>query len=323
VLELDQLVRFVQHPVRAFLRRRLGIAGAFREDELEDALSVELDALERWGIGERLLQAQLAGADQEAAIAAEIARGELPPDLLAESVLARVCPVVEQLVAAADDYVPRAETSVSVDVKVDLANGRRLVGTVPGVRGRLVATLTYSRVAPRHRLAAWVYLLALSLARPATAFEAVTLGRCRTDGPRGCEVTVARIRMSGSAEARHAEALRQLSVLVDLFDRGMREPLPLYCKTSAAYAAAVTAGDDGRAAAGTDWTSGWNFPKEDVEPEHRLVLSGTRTAAERVDEPPRADEQGEGWPTDEPSRVGCYASRLWDGLSSHEELVDR
>ena len=64
-------------------------AAAARDDDLDDALSIELDALEQWGVGERLLEARLAGADRDAAIAAEIARGELPPDLLAESVLAR------------------------------------------------------------------------------------------------------------------------------------------------------------------------------------------------------------------------------------------
>jgi exodeoxyribonuclease V gamma subunit len=180
VIELEQLVRFVQHPVRAFLRRRLGIAGSTRDDDLEDALSIELDALEQWGVGERLLEALLAGANREAAITAEIARGGLPPDLLAEPVLARVYPVVEQLVVAAADYVPAAHRTASLDVNVQL-QGRTLVGTVPGVRGDLVAALTYSRIAPRHRLTAWVHLLALAAARPATAYEAVTLGRRRAD----------------------------------------------------------------------------------------------------------------------------------------------
>ena len=80
----------MQHPVRAFLRRRLGVGGSAGPKTLDDALSVELDALERWSVGERLLEARLAGADKDAAIAAEIARGELPPDLLAEPVLADV-----------------------------------------------------------------------------------------------------------------------------------------------------------------------------------------------------------------------------------------
>jgi exodeoxyribonuclease V gamma subunit len=322
VIELDQLVRFVQHPVRAFLRRRLGIAGSARDDDLDDALSIELDALEQWGVGERLLEARLAGADREAAITSEIARGGLPPDLLAESVLARVYPVVEQLVAAAADYVPAAEPSASLDVKVGL-HGRTLVGTVPGVRDDLVASVTYSRIAPRHRLTAWVYLLALAAARPATAYEAVTLGRRRADGPSDHEVTVARIRLPDAPDERRAEALHHLGVLLDLFERGMREPLPLYCNTSAAYAAVVAAGGEGQAAAQKAWVSGWNFPREDAEAEHRLVLGGIRTPAELFAETPRDDEQGEGWALDEPSRVGRYARRLWDGLGAREELIDR
>jgi exodeoxyribonuclease V gamma subunit len=323
VIELDQLVRFVQHPVRAFLRRRLGVGGIARDEDVEDALSIELDALGRWSVGERLLEARLASADRDAAIAAEIARGELPPDLLAESVLADVYPVVEQIVAAAADYIPAADASASVDVRVELPEGRTLVGTVPGVRGELVAALTYSRVAPRHRSAAWVYMLALAAARPETPYEAVTLGRIRADGPRGRDVTVARIRLVGAPDARRAGALSDLAVLIDLFERGMREPLPLYCKASAAYAAAVAAGKDGRAAAGKEWTTGWNFPREDAEPEHRLVLGGTRTVDELFEELPREDEQGEGWAMDEPSRAGRYARRLWDGLHAREELIDR
>jgi exodeoxyribonuclease V gamma subunit len=136
-------------------------------------------------------------------------------------------------------------------------------------------------------------------------------------------VTVARIRLSDAPVARQAEALRDLTVLVDLFERGMREPLPLYCKTSAAYAAAVAAGKDGRAAAGKEWTSDWNFSKEDAEPEHRLVLGGTRTVAELFEELPCDDEQGEGWAIDELSRAGRYARRLWDGLRVREEVIDR
>ena len=168
-----------------------------------------------------------------------------------------------------------------------------------------------------------MYLLALAAARPATAYEAVTLGRRRADGPRGCEVTVARIRLPDDPDARQSGGGAHLAMLIDLFERGMREPLPLYCKTSAAYAAAVAAGKDGRAAAEKEWTSGWNFPKEDAEPEHRLVLGGTRTVAELFEQRPRDDEQGDGWALDEPSRAGRYARRLWDGLLAREELIDR
>jgi exodeoxyribonuclease V gamma subunit len=323
VIELDALVRFVEHPVRAFLRGRLGVGSVSRDDELDDALSIDLDALEQWSVGERLLEALIAGADRNDAIAAEIARGELPPELLAESVLGKVLPVVEKLVSAAADYIPAAGSSASAQVKVELPDGRALVGTVPGICGNLVTVLTYSRVAARQRLARWVYLLALAAAYPSTAYEAVTLGRLRPDGPKRCDVTVARIRLSSAPDERRAAALRELLVLIDLFDRGRREPLPLYCKTSAAYAAAVAAGKDGRAAADEVWTPGWKVPGEADDPAHRIVFGGTRPVAELFEELPRDGETGDGWADDEPSRAGRYARRLWDGLRAHEELIDR
>ena len=322
VIQLDQLVWFVRHPVRAFLRERLGLARSVRDQDANDALSIELDALETWGVGQRLLDARLAGREMEACIAAEIARGELPPGLLAEPVLAKVWPTVERLVAAAADFLPSTEAGNSVDFRLELPGDRTLVGTVPGIRGEVIAAPTYSRVAPSHRLTAWVYLLALAAAHPTRPYEAVTLGRLRSGGPRGREVTVARIRLPVTADARRKDALDDLRVLVDLFDRGLREPLPLYCKTSAAYAAAVAAGGDGPAAATEEWESGWRFPKEDADTEHRLVLGGMRTLAELLEEPPREDEQAEGWPLDEPTRLGRYARRLWDGLLAREELID-
>ena len=65
-MELEDLVRFAGHPTRAFLRQRLGISVGDYSDEVEDALPVELDALERWGVGQRLLDGVLAGASIEA-----------------------------------------------------------------------------------------------------------------------------------------------------------------------------------------------------------------------------------------------------------------
>ena len=107
LVELEDLVRFAGHPVRAFLRQRLGISVGDYADEVEDALPVELDALERWGVGQRLLDGVLGGADIEACIAAEIARGTLPPGKLATPVIARIRPIVAHIAAAADAELER------------------------------------------------------------------------------------------------------------------------------------------------------------------------------------------------------------------------
>ena len=62
VVELEDLVNFVRHPVKAFLRQRLGFSVATYADEVDDALPIDLDNLESWQIGQGLLDARLAGA---------------------------------------------------------------------------------------------------------------------------------------------------------------------------------------------------------------------------------------------------------------------
>ena len=91
-VELENLVRFVQHPAKAFLRQRLGVSLSEDADDASQALPVELDALEQWAVGDRLLSGRLAGGDRDACVAAERARGSLPPGTLAEPVLGQVLP---------------------------------------------------------------------------------------------------------------------------------------------------------------------------------------------------------------------------------------
>jgi len=308
LLELDELVRFVEQPVRRFLRLRLGITVGFYADEPDDGLPVELDPLELWGVGRRLLAARLAGADPRTAALAEIARGTLPPAALGRPVLEAVHPIVTGIAAHAGTGAGRA-----VDVRVPLPDGRALGGTVAGVAGDELRTATYSRVRPRQRLAAWVRLLALTAADPDRPYAAVTVGRARM----GKGVTIARIAPLGpDAATRRERAVAELATLVDLFDRGMREPPPLYCRTSAAYVA------EGAAAARLQWESGYNREGEDDAPEHRLVF-GLRVPFEALTAAaPLADERGAGWDERETTRFGRHAHRLWDGLLACEELIE-
>jgi len=103
----------------------------------------------------------------------------------------------------------------------------------------------------------------------------------------------------------------------------MREPLPIYCASSAAYAHAASTGEDAAAAAGEAWASRYKYEGEDVELEHQLVLGGVRTIEQLLIELPRAEERGPGWQMSETSRFGRLARRLWDGLLSCEEVTTR
>ena len=204
----------------------------------------------------------------------------------------------------------------SVDVKVALDDGRTLSGTVPGVVRR--------RAADRHLLAGQRPppprgLRALARADGGAPRAPVRGGHDRAGRGRGAPGQRDRHdrpdpAARGRATAREAWRDEQLATLVDLYDRGMREPLPLACMTSAAYAAAVHDGADAEKAGRNAWESGWNFPKEDDDLEHQLVLGGILTFDELIAEPPRPDEEGDGWDDTETTRFGRYARRLWDGL---------
>ena len=63
-----------------------------------------------------------------------------------------------------------------------------------------------------------------------------------------------------TAAAGRRTALEQLRIIVDMYERGMREPVPLACQTSAAYAQAVFDGEDedGTVAAARDAWQDWH-----------------------------------------------------------------
>jgi exodeoxyribonuclease V gamma subunit len=103
----------------------------------------------------------------------------------------------------------------------------------------------------------------------------------------------------------------QLDVLLDLYARGLREPLPLPCLAAAAYA------NKGASAAKQAWESGFKFDKEDKELEHQLVFGRVLTFDELLRFVPLEDEC---WSAD-PSRFGQLARRLWGGLLDHEQLT--
>jgi exodeoxyribonuclease V gamma subunit len=177
----------------------------------------------------------------------------------------------------------------------------------------VVRTVTYSRVSPRHRLAAWVRLLALTAAHGDRGFEAVTIGRAPAKSD--ADVTIARIAPLDAALARD-----HLEVLVDLYDRGMREPAPLACLTSAAYADACRRGVSPIKPAREAWESTFEFDREDRDPEHQLVYGGVAAFADLLQAGGRPDER---WDMDETRRFGRWARRLWDALLDHERVEHR
>ncbi|MCE0539983.1 exodeoxyribonuclease V subunit gamma [Kineosporia rhizophila] len=316
---LADLHRLLQHPAKGFLRQRLQVSMALADEEPDDALPVELDSLQQWKIGDRLLRQRLSGLSPADCIAVESHRGLLPPGDLGRLLLTRVGRKVEDVMRAST--LERAAAPDSRDVDVLLPDGTRLTGTVGDVRDSTVLTVTYSRLGPKHRLGSWVNLLALTATDPAPGWSAVTVGQ----GPRG-----------GAArsvfEPLDQEMARlALAELVGLYRAGLSSPLPITLKTSASYAERRLRGTRHKAAEGEAarlWHAGktrqgQRFDGEQSEPEHCLIYGSEVDFPVLLAEPPTPDEQGEGWVADEPHRFGRLSRRLWDRLLTHERLEGR
>jgi exodeoxyribonuclease V gamma subunit len=207
----------------------------------------------------------------------------------------------------------RQGASRTLDVDIDLGGGRRLTGTVSSVFGNRIVNVAFSRLAAKHRLQSWVDLLALSVGHPDESWTAHTLGRGRAGIARA---------LTGPLDHRASDWLRDL---VDIYDRGMREPLPLPVKTACAYAEAslqkrrgafVTPEWQARKEWETDRYSAFGIPGEDADLAH-IRAFGQDAPLECLLAPPRADET---W-NDEPHRLGQYAWRLWQPLLEGVENV--
>jgi exodeoxyribonuclease V gamma subunit len=301
-VDLTDLVRFVEHPVKAFLRQRLSLIPRGEEEEPDEALPVDPDGLARWAIGERLLTDRLAGHEVAACVEAERRRGDLPPGALGTRLLTELGRQAEDLVRAAAPLWDEPAHDLTVSAALD--DGTTVVGTVPGVRGTTLASVSFSRLAARHRAAAWVQLLALAVAYPERPWSSATLGK----GGRG--EPPARAVVAG-IDPERARAV--LADLVALRAEGLREPLPLFPKASERYVADRPRRTTRQAfdAARRSWSGDYGDARD---PAHVLVWGRDRSLDDVAGAAtgPGADAGGES------TRFGELAVRLWRPLREAE-----
>lgn len=318
-IELDDLVRFLQHPVRTFVRDRLQVSLPGEEDRLEEAIPSTLRGLAAWRVGEQVLGAWLRGHDADRAVELARARGLVPPGDLAADDLSKVRRRVERIRQLCEHLEVAPDRRRTVDVEVGLPDGRTLVGSVADVAGWRLEAVSYSRLAAKHRLAAWTRLLAVTAEDPDRPWGAVTVGRHGWKGGAVAQAAVLRP-LADTAGQRGDRAVRQLERLVDLYDRGRRAPVPLYCDSSLKSAEQYRRGDSPRQYVDYVWETDpfRGFDREDRDPYHLLVLGGQVSVDELFAEPVR-DPEEVAW-TDHDSRFAAYAWRLWEPILAHERM---
>ncbi|GFG73177.1 RecBCD enzyme subunit RecC [Mycobacterium botniense] len=289
-ITLADLLEFFTDPVKSFFRA-LDYTLPGDVQVVKDAMPVELDPLEEWTVGDRILRDLVRGMDLNTAAQLEWRRGTLPPAQLGWRKAGQILHAAAAVATAAQRY--RQGAPAAHDVAVDLGGNRRLTGTVSPVFDRRLVAVTYSRLAPKHTLQAWISLVALTAGEPDRDWTAICVGRGRNDGVKVC------------AFGKPPDALRVLNDLVMLFDAGHREPLPLPLTTSHTWAEKRSHGKDPTPYARRTWES----PNHDGENRGRAHVRvwGANAPLEVLLTPPRPGEEMPG----ENTRLGALAARLW------------
>ncbi|MCU1499281.1 MAG: exodeoxyribonuclease subunit gamma [Acidimicrobiales bacterium] len=297
VIDLADLRRFLDNPIQRFVDGRLQVALPRDEDARPTRLPVALTGLDRWKVGDRLLQTLLADGDVERWERVERQLGTLPPGSLGTAKVAEIVGLASALVEAARAHDVRSGPPDVLPVDLELPDGTRIVGSVAGrIRGAEPgpALVGYGSQKPKHGLGAWLDLAALTATDPANSWRAVTVHarRSRTRDP----AEVSDLVLAGEGPERLTHALESLAVIVDCYRRGLREPLPIFPTLSCALYL--------EAAKPALWTSSGGFADRD---DRFVTLAyGHLDYADLLTLPARPDD-----PPGEGARVLRYATYLY------------
>lgn len=294
-IDLADLQSFYKHPVRAFLRERGRWFAPPEDDDDLDALPLELDGLEKWQIGDRILAARRSGVDEATLAAAEWRRGQLPPKRLGSRVLDAVLDDVDQIHTMAQRW--RGQPRREVDLRVE-GDGWALTGTSTEVHGQTLVSVGFSRPGPAQWLAAWWELLALTGTEPEVPWRAVIIGR-------GSKVATLGPVSPGFASTVLADAL-------ELRATGLLAPLPLPPKTAGSYLLARQRYEPDRAL--DRIAKDWRFERDKLWEQFWEADLADLTADPAID----AERRGG---VAEPSRFGTLAQRVFQPLLHRSEGI--
>ena len=230
---------------------------------------------------------------------AEWRRGLVPPRMLGVHAIGQLVTEVEEVAGTAADFLAAEPERHEVDVL--LPGEVRLIGTVAGVRGEHLTRVGFSRLSAKHRLTAWLELLALTATDPSRPWRAAVVGMGGQSvlGP-----------VSGSW------AGMVLADLAELRRSGLREPLPFAARTSAHYATLRHAGQPLRREQLRELDKTWAMDRDPAYEQYfgtGVALEGLLSQQSRPEE-----ERGA---LAEQSRFGTLARRVFTPLLSCEELT--
>jgi exodeoxyribonuclease V gamma subunit len=219
-LTMEDLTRFFVCPAEAFLKERLGMSLHNENPPPDDCEPLDLGGLEKYAIKDRLLGIALEMEEDADLLALEKAQGSLPPGSLGEVWFNEANREVDQfLLQWGDELRGEKEDPVLLDLEF---NGIRLRGELgPFVNRRQVLFRCVDEMKPKDRIRTWIRHLFVS------AFGKETGVETRFYSSEKKPLIL---------KPMDREPARELvKGLIDLFGRGMREPLPFFPESSLAF----------------------------------------------------------------------------------------
>jgi exodeoxyribonuclease V gamma subunit len=233
---LRQLLAFFRHPVRYFLRQRLGMNLEEAEGILENREPFILEPLARYHLRQEMLRQHLHGDAPVRIQRAVRAAGWLPHGQVGTTLFEREWPGVVRFAERLRQVLPTAGGR-SLDVDLPIA-GLHLTGQLVDLTPQGLVGYRLGALRPRHYLDVWIRHLVLNcLAPEAIVLESRWLGEdkelrlCPVADPQSC-----------------------LHPLLELYWQGLRRPLPFFPDSAFAYADACRQGKpDALGAARLQW----------------------------------------------------------------------
>jgi len=234
-ISIESLADFICHPARYFAIQRLGIYLPRLEAPLQDSEPFALEGLTHYKLKQRLLELRVAGHSLNDAVDLFHASGDLPPGLPGDAVFGNVRCAVEGFYSKLQ---PHLAGIAAAPRAVELALGKfQVSGQLKNITGEGLLSFRCADVNAKDLLRAWIHHLAANAASGELPRKSVLIG---SDGVyQFCEV---------------GNSPQVLESILEIYWRGMRQPLRFFPKSSLAFYESKT---DGRkeplAAARKEW----------------------------------------------------------------------
>lgn len=263
-VDIDQLVRFWNHPVRFFLEHRLGLHLRMDNDLLPESEAFSLDPLEQYLLAREITTTLLAGENPLPLFHRLQAAGELPMAGFGRILFRNMQDSAASLVLEVESLISTPIEPCEINLSLE---DLQLSGSLTSLYSTGRISYRPATLKAKDILQLWIHHLVLGLLKP-SGVEPVSI-HAATD----------QIICFRSVDDPEAE----LAPLLQYFRLGLSEPLHFYPRTSHAWAKAKT--ESARMnSAYRAWHTGFKSTGEEEDPAYTIGLRGHDPLDEKFEE---------------------------------------